>query len=277
MALGCTGTGVEDSATPDPCAELADVTSYAVEWEADPELSAGQESDVTLRVRDQRGCPIEDLQTAHERVVHTLLISADLSSFQHIHHEDFVALTADDLRTSTFHFPFTPPLAGDYRLVFDYAHRNEYQTSTDWASAGGAPAQEPDLALDYDTVSTHDGLTVELRWDIEPFAGFEAAWTAVVTDEAGQDVTDLVQWLGADAHAAVASADLEWVSHTHAWYPGMEDAAPGHPMAHLYDGPELPFHYTFPNAGPHKMWVQFTRAGAPDEPFVFEFAFDVAP
>jgi len=277
MAFGCTGA-VEDTAeTPDVCAEAVEVTDYAVDWSTAPEAVAGDETTLSIAVRDQRGCPIPDLQVAHERFVHTLLISADLTSFQHLHHEDFTEITGYDIKDSAFAFPVTFPVAGDYRLVFDYAHQNQYVTTEDWLTVGGEPAQSAEPALDYTLVRTVDDLTVTLRWDVEPFAGFEASWAVTVTDAEGADVTDLVQWLGADGHAAVASADLAWVSHTHAWYPGMEDVPPGHDMAWIYKGPELPFHFTFPTPGPYKMWVQFARTDAPDTPYVADFAFDVAP
>ncbi len=276
LALGGCSGEVDDTGV-DACAEPAEVTGYEVSWETEPEATAGAETTLTLRVRDQRGCPIEDLQTAHERVVHTLLISEDLSSFQHLHHEDFAPLTADDLRTSTYHFPVTFPAAGDYRLVFDYAHQNEYLTSDDWLAVGGSPAQAAEPTLDYTTERTVGDLAVSLRWEVEPYAGYEASWTVTVTTADGEPITDVVQWLGADAHAAVASADLAWVSHTHAWFPGMEDVAPGHDMPWVYHGPELPFHFTFPTAGAYQMWIQFAREGAPEEPYVASFAFDVAP
>lgn len=274
--LGCSGEP-DDTAAVDACAEAAEVTDYAVEWDTEPEATAGEETTFTLRVRDQRGCPIEDLQRAHERIVHMLLISSDFTSFQHLHHEDFATLTAEDLQTATYHFPVTFPLAGDYRLVFDYAHQNQYLTSDDWLTVGGAPAVATEPALDYTSPRQVEDLTVALEWDVAPYAGYEASWHVTVTDSTGADVTDLVQWLGADAHAAVASADLAWVSHTHAWFPDMDNVAPGHEMPHLYDGPELPFHFTFPTAGPHKMWIQFARADAPDFAYVADFAFDVAP
>ena len=276
LVLGCSEGEVDTGAAED-CPEGAVVTDYAVEWTAEPEPTAGEETTFALAVRDQRGCPVPDLQIAHERAVHTLFVSADLASFQHLHHEDFAALEGQDLKDSSFRFPVTFPLAGDYRAVFDYAHQNAYLTTTDWLAVGGAPGQAAAPELPYASRAEADGLGVELRWDVEPAAGFEASWTVTVTDADGAEVTDLVQWLGADAHAALVSADLGWVSHTHAWFPGMEDVAPGHDMPALYNGPEVPFHYTFPTAGPHKMWVQLARASAPGDVTVVAFAFDVAP
>ncbi|MFN7144536.1 MAG: hypothetical protein ACK4YP_12230 [Myxococcota bacterium] len=276
LLSGCAAGPAEETGA-EACATPHEVTDYTVAWDTSPAATAGQETTFTLRVRDQEGCPVEDLQQAHERIVHTLLIGRDLASFQHLHHEDFTTLTADDLRASTYRFPVTFPSAGDYRLVFDYAHHNQYLTTTDWMTVGGTPAQADTPALDYTLERAVEDLVVTLAWQIEPYAGYEASWEITVRTADGADVTDLVQWLGADGHAAVASADLGWVNHTHAWFPDMENVAPGHEMPHLYDGPVLPFHFTFPNAGPHKMWLQFARADDPEHVYVADFAFDVAP
>lgn len=50
---------------------------------------------------------------------------------------------------------------------------------------------------------------------------------------------------------------------------------PGMTMPHVYDGPDLPFHYTFPVSGTYKMWVQFVRASAPDTIYAVPFAFTI--
>ena len=271
LLLACAGEST------DPCASEPDEDKvFTVSWETDPSpVEAGVEATFTERVRDQRDCPVEDLVAAHERITHTLFISEDLSSFQHLHMEDFTTLSGEDLKASTFSFPVTLPLAGTYRLVFDYAWQNQDLASNDWMTVGGSPAMgEP--VLDYTTEWDVRDVHLALRWDVPPVAGYESIWTVTVTDLAGNDISDVVQYLGADAHAAVVSADLEWTSHTHAWFPGMEDVAPGHDMPAINHGPELPFHYTFPVSGPHKMWVQFARDGV-DETYVVPFVFDVAP
>jgi hypothetical protein len=274
----CAGSGSDDTATGDPCAASAAITDYSVDFSTDPATpTAGEEATFTLQVLDQRGCPVQSLQQAHERMVHTIFISQDLSAFQHLHEEDFTTITADDLRTATFHFPVTLPMSGDYRLVFDFADANQYLARDGWMTADGSPAQSDTLALDYSSPRVTDGLSVSLEWDVAPYAGLEAEWTIHIQTADGTDVTDLVQWLGADAHAAVATSDLAYVSHTHAWFPDMDGTPPGHTMPHLYSGPDLPFHYVFPTAGTYKMWVQFAREDAPDAPYLVDFAFDVAP
>ncbi len=255
------------------------MTGYVVHAQSDPDpLVAGQEGTFSFEVRDQNELPIEDLQTTHERVVHVQFVSRDLASFQHVHNEDFTPLTADNLRTSTFAFPLTLPLAGDYLTVFDFAHHNQYLSRTLELTATGSPSQAatPDVTL-VDEV-TVDGVTGQLRFSSPAVPGFEAAWSIYVFDAAGPislENDPIVQYLGADAHIFVATSSLDWTAHSHAWYPGMESVAPGHSMPHVNDGPDLPFHYVLPTAGTYKLWLQFTRASDPTHVFVLPFVFAV--
>jgi hypothetical protein len=251
-------------------------SDYVVAVETTPAtIVAGEEVELTLAVMDEEGCPVDDLQESHERMVHTVLISRDLESFQHLHHEDFYAITADDLRAATFHFPVTFPAAGEVLAVFDFAHRNQWLQETSPLDVTGEPAQRDAPNLDVVTEVTVDDVHVSVAWDVEPVAGAEAAVTLTLTEEPGMPVTDLVPWLGADGHVVFVRADLASPGHTHAWFPGMDAMSPGMKMTPLYPGPTLPFHYLFPTAGTWKAWFQFARSGRPDEPYVVPIVFEV--
>ncbi len=252
---------------------------YAVRWSTDPVPPlAGQEAAFTATVTDEEGAPIEDLQESHARMLHTLFLSADLRSFLHLHQEDVAPVTAADLRAATFQFPVTFPSAGDWAVVFDFAHRSRYVSRTDALAVAGIPAQgAPDLALTDTATSTSGEVRGTLAFASPPAAGVRADWTVTLADASGAPITDVVPWLDADAHAVLASADLAWVTHTHAWFPGMEDMVPGHDMPHLHDGPDLPFQAVFEVPGPNVVWVQFARAGAPETPLTLRFVVDVTP
>jgi hypothetical protein len=270
LLVGCTRDGDTDTGPTVPGAWRVEVA-----YDPDPPV-AGSPTEITASVLDPYGNPAESLQQSHERMLHTVIIPRDLETFGHVHHEDFTELTADDLRNATYHYPYTFPAAGPYVLVFDYASENVYRQSRTEADVSGSPAQLGAPVIDGLTERDIGDLHVVLGWDTAPVAGTEAAWTITVT-EGGEDVVDVVQWLGADAHAVVHDVALDDVGHTHAWVPGMENLPPGHEMPHVYDGPEIPFHYTFPASGSHKMWVQFARAAAPEEPITVPFTFEVAP
>jgi hypothetical protein len=266
--LGCTG-GETDT---DPCA-LPDLYAVAASTDPDPPV-AGEQAQLTLTVT--RGCyAVQDLQQTHERMVHTFVISDDLQSFQHVHQEDFTPITADNLRTGTFAFPVTFPFAGESILAFDYASENKYLQSLDRVDVVGEPAQLGAPVIDLSGVATDRDVTATLVLDVAPVAGEEAAWHVHLTDAEGADVTDVTPWLGADAHAALISTDLAFVGHTHAYVEGMANVPPGHEMPHLYDGPDIPFRYTFSAAGVEKTWVQFARVGAPDAPYTIPLMFEV--
>ena len=70
----------------EPAPELGPVTDYVVTHHTQPDpLVAGEGGTFTLTIADQDGRAVEDLQTNHERIVHTMLIAKDLSSFSHEH------------------------------------------------------------------------------------------------------------------------------------------------------------------------------------------------
>ena len=184
IALACATNADSGESAADTAEHL--VTDYVVNARTAPDpLVAGEEGTFSFEVRDQDDLPIEDLQTTHERVVHVQFVSHDLASFQHVHNEDFTPLTAENLRTSSFAFPLTLPLAGDYLTVFDFAHHNQYLSRSMTLAVEGAPAQAaaPDLTL-VDEV-TVDGVTGQLSLSAPPVPGFEAAWSIHVFDAAG--------------------------------------------------------------------------------------------
>lgn len=276
---GCHG-GADDSAAADTAiAEgcVAPTGGYAVDWHTTPDPAmAGQEADFSETIYGADGCPVSDLQINHERMVHNIFVSKDLSSFQHLHMEDYYPLTADALRTATFHFPVTLPYSGEYRLVFDYAHENQWLQTDDWMTVDGDVPQLDAPVEDWSTTQSVDGMQIELVWDNNPVATYEAQWHIHITQD-GADVTDLVQYLGADAHALLITEDASWAAHTHAWVPGLETMSPDMTMGHLYPGPDLPFHFTFPAPGNYKAFIQFARAADPDTAFVVPFWIEVSP
>lgn len=253
------------------------VTETRLAWSTAPELLvAGEEGTFTLQITDQDGHPVEDLQQNHERMVHTMFVSADWTSFTHAHHEDYAELSADDLREATFQFPLTLPVAGDYYLMFGWAHQNQWLYDDGAMTVSGAPEQlaEPDTTVN--TVTTADDLTLTLTWTSPPIAGYEASWTVTVTDGDGAPVEDLTQYLGADAHCALVNERLTWGSHTHAWFPGIDSMTPGMEMPQIYTGPDVSFVYAFPYPGTHKIWVQLARESAPGVVYTGAFVFEVS-
>ena len=254
------------------------VMGTLVEMWTDPApVVAGEAVEFYEHVTDQDGNSLDDLQRNHERYVHTIFVSRDLASFTHTHMEDFTdPLPTDAIRASTFHFPITFPLSGEYLAIFDYARENQWIQTLAALSVAGDVSQLDAAEQDFSTTVAAGDLTVSLSWEVDPAAEVDSIWNAHITTAAGQDVTDLVPWLGADGHSVLVNEGLTWASHTHAWFPDMEGMTPSMTMPHLYSGPDLPFHYVFPAGGTYKMWVQFRRESAPDVVYAAPFMFRVS-
>ena len=66
---------------------------------------AGQETTLTFHLTHTRTQePVADLQILHERALHTFIVSRDLSTFAHTHHEDYSPLTDRDLAAGAVSF-----------------------------------------------------------------------------------------------------------------------------------------------------------------------------
>jgi hypothetical protein len=265
--LGCTsGDDTDDTNV------LPDIYTVACTLDPTPAI-AGATTTVTLQVLDAAGDPVPDLQQTHERMLHTLLIPSDLSSFAHLHQEDFEDVTADDLRMSTFQFPYAFPKSGEFVLAFDFARENKYLRSADFVTIEGSPAVDAAPTPNPATEGDFEDLHAALVLDTAPSAGTETAFHLHLT-RGGEPVDDVVQWLGTDAHIAIVSFDLESVGHTHAWIEGMDQLPPGHVMPHQYPGPDIPFRYVFPQSGQYRTWTQVATSAHPD-PYLISFDVDV--
>lgn len=245
---------------------------YHAVWSTTPDPPrAGEHSELVVTIVGPDGHPVEDLQSFHGALVHTFLIPHDLSAFDHAHQEDEVEISAEDLRSATFRVHVEPSRAGPYLLAFDFAHQDAYLSALDTLEVAGSPAQADGPVEDDAAEVTVGEVTARLEWAVPPVVGVEAIGEIVLTDATGADVTDVVQWGGADCHFQLVDWTASTFLHTHAWYPGMEDTTPGHDMPHLYPGPRIPVHYTFPASGRYRSWTQLARAAAPDEAITFPF------
>jgi hypothetical protein len=276
LSIACTADPDSDSSG-DECRAQDVPSEYDVRISTDPDPPvAGESAAFQVSVFDGNGCPIDDLQQSHTRMIHSVFVSTDLEDFQHLHQEDFEAVTADDLAAATFHFPITFPTAGERLVIEDFAHLNRFLQATERLTVGGSPAQLAEPKIDLTTTVAVRDVVVEFVWEIPPTFGTEAHLAAYVRDDQGADVTDLVPWLGADAHIVFVRADLTEAGHTHAWSEGMDQMSPGMKMPALYPGPFLPFHYTFSQPGLWKAWLQFARVADPDDEYTVPFMFEVA-
>jgi hypothetical protein len=198
---------------------------------------------------------LTDLPIVHERPMHLIAVSKDLSQFQHIHPE----VDANGTYTVTATFPragteiLFDEFAPNGQMVLDRRELPVGKTSETGASLS------PDLSP-----KTEDGLTASLLAPEAIEAGEDERFTLQVTRD-GQPVTDLEPYLGAAAHVAIISSDTRDFAHTHGeaseadkGHEGMESMG----SSSSTFGPEVSFHHTFPHAGLYKLWIQFGYQGS---------------
>jgi hypothetical protein len=242
------------------------------------------------------GKPVTDLQLAHERLMHNFITDLGFASFAHIHHEDFAPVSDAERRAGRLRFPYRFPRAGQYRIVSEFAHRDRNWVKQFDVRVGDQEA--PPLAATADLARERrvGDFTARLQLGPEvPRAGSETDLTLQLERD-GQPVTDLALYLGTELHGAVWREDGRNFGHLHSYTPrvaaiidlahdrGVAPAARGARIAEMmvqlmcleaelvFNGPDIPMRYVFPQAGRYHVFLQVAPGGVP---VVFPFVIDV--
>ena len=263
VALAASGVGwVGGAIAPKPAAFRAELSTFP------HRTIARVPAKLTFTIRDSRGRAVRVLQFVHERPLHLIVVSSDLSSFDHIHPEPDVG----DAYSVTHTFAH----GGTYRLFADYTPPGSgtLVEPFDVKVEGAAPEPRPLLP---DRVLTHtvDGVRVTLGFSGPLEVDRDILLTASFADSAtGGPIRDLELYLGALAHVILVSSDLGEFIHAHPLETGeVFDPSQSAAMQHTHDpaklakvlvGPSpstLRAATSFPRAGLYKLWLQFQRAG----------------
>lgn len=227
------GHGPEESAEP------------LLEWTFEPQHpNVGEAFEIRIEMKDGEGRSIDKFDISHEKLMHLIVVSEDLSQFHHLH--------PDYDGKSGFRQEAVLQKGGAYRLFADYkpagASSVTAMGSVHVAGVGRAAPMESDT--DITKEKQVNGLNVSL--DISTLkAGQEARMTFIFKDAAtGANVTDLEPYLGAIGHVVIVGEGAEEYLHVHA------ESDNG-------SGPEAMFATIFPKAGLYKIWGQFQRNGEP--------------
>ncbi|WP_121663769.1 hypothetical protein [Metabacillus litoralis] len=212
-----------------------------VEWELDERQAPGDDHLIRMTVANN-GDPIEEFEVTHEKLLHLIVVSKDLSYFNHIHPE----YKGNGVFEVENHFP----AGGEYRMIADFKPKDgDSMSKMEWVTVEGEAAQLSPVSVDHRLEKIIEGINVSLTVNSGLEAGKELTLEFRLTEGDLKDpITDLEPYLGSIGHVVVLSEDSERYLHVHA-------------LENQGSGPVALFETTFPQPGVYKIWAQFQRNG----------------
>ena len=188
-----------------------------------------------VRILDQAGREVHDLDEQHGQLMHLIVVRRDLTHYQHLHP------SLDE--NGRWSVPLALPEPGVYRAFADFSVGGEPLTLGVDLSASGELRVEP-LPSPINAVRVEGGYEVLLEAET-PTAGAASLLGFRVRHE-GAEVDDLEPYLGALGHlVALREGDLAYL-HVH-------------PTGGA--GSQIEFHAEFPSEGRYGLFLQFAHAG----------------
>lgn len=195
-------------------------------------VKAGEPTDFRFTVTGPDGEPVTDYQVQHDKKLHFIVVSRDLTTFRHLH-----PVEAGD---GVWSLRLTLKDPGAYRAFADFVPTGGtgLTLGTDLLVAGD---YEPRALPEAGSTATVDGYTVSLAGNLIP--GQASKLTLSVSKD-GEPVTDLQPYLGAYGHlVALRAGDLAYL-HVH---PEDSDRA----------GPDITFYAEVPSSGDYRLFLDF--------------------
>lgn len=178
------------------------------------------------------------LDVVHEKKIHLIIVSKDLSWFDHIHPE----YNADGSYTVAEKFP----AAGEYTLFADYTPTGgDHQVEKINLTVAGTPAANVALSAQRLTGKA-DGYEVTITNE-EGFVTNNLLHMGAIIKKDGKEVagSELENYLSAKAHVVVIGLNSMEYMHVHP----------------EYENGKFDLHTTFTQAGIYKGWFQFQTKG----------------
>jgi hypothetical protein len=251
---------------------------FKAEFKTNPtEVKAGEQTELSFTVKNDKGEIVKDLPIVHEKPMHLLVVSDDLAEYYHVHPEPQT--------DGSYKVPFTFTNGGNFKLYADFTPKDSPQVVENFMlKVSGNERARVELKADEKFEKTVDGLKFVMKPDAELVAGKELMLNFSVFDEkTNKPVTDLEKYLGEYAHFVIISQDLQKFVHAHPM--SKEEHSEGsHEMSKMNDAnnkmdeskphthddktdtkgvspSEVSAHTSFPQAGLFKVFAQFQRGG----------------
>ena len=183
---------------------------FKAEFKTNPtEVKAGEQTELSFTVKNDKGEIVKDLPIVHEKPMHLLIVSDDLAEYYHVH--------PDPQADGSYKVPFTFPNGGNFKLYADFTPKDSPQVVENFMlKVSGNERARVELKADEKFEKTIDGLRFVMKPDNDLVAGKELMLNFSVFDEkTNKPVTDLEKYLGEYAHFVIISQDLQKFVHAH--------------------------------------------------------------
>ncbi|MDR6553242.1 hypothetical protein [Paenibacillus qinlingensis] len=218
-----------------------------------PHYLPNELSNLTILVQNKWNRPIEKFDLMHEKLMHLIVVSRDLSYFDHLH-PNYAGAGRFDVQTSF-------PAGGYYQLIADFTPTGLGETvQSHWVTINGKAPKAIKLQPDKSLTKQVGDKEVTLAFD-HLMAGMTL--DMVFTFKQGTEktpVTNLQPYLGSVGHIVAISEDGNEYVHVH----------PADPSA--TSGPSAAFKILFPKKGIYKIWGQFQQN---NEVFIVPYVINV--
>lgn len=219
---------------------------------------AGTPTEMTLSFKEKDGSPAL-LSVEHEKLVHMVIVSKDLTHFAHIHAEE----TQQERNSSVYKFSHVFPKAGDYLIAVDILHGLVHESKQFTFEVFGNPAQTSKQQT-YPSPGVFQGYTVTMDY-APPLVGSLSTIRFTIRKD-GEMITDLVPYLGAAMHVAILKNDMSAFIHSHGevhppGYTPPTNATHAHAPPPARFGPIVEAHVTFPSPGLYSIFAEFKHEG----------------
>lgn len=219
---------------------------------------------LSFSIADKNGQPIKNLSISHERILHVVIISKDLSVFAHLHPEDFGPISTDNRERGRYDVRYIFPKAGEYLIAADFAVGHKHFSDQFIVEVEGETGMGQ---IDYDFLKEKDFGTYHVLLQTEPKHVNAGQKTKLIftISKGDKKVTDIEPYLAAPMHLAVVHSDLKKFIHAHGLKPGNEPAEHGtshiHGMVQDSLGPEIVAYIRFPSSGIYKIFGEMKHEG----------------
>lgn len=196
------------------------------------EIATGDPAEFAFTVIGPDGEPVTRYQVEHDKKLHFIVASRDLTSFQHVHPE----MSAD----GTWSVKLAVPKPGSYRAFADFVPEGG-EKLTLGADLQAAGDYKPEPLPEVSRTAKVGDYTVELAGDL---ATGQSSKVTLTISKDGKPVTDLQPYLGAYGHlVALRAGDLAYL-HVH-------------PEQSATAGPEVTFYVEAPSRGDYRLFLDF--------------------